>query len=145
MNLTHTISVIEILWVVMALPGFVYALILTNRASADFRYLRREKINGIRDYSAFTTTIMYSTVLMIEFLFVTLGVVAMFIPAATAHVTPLAFVITFCLFTINFMMTLASFSVERRREVLIRRLAEIEGMKYPSARAMKKGGGTNGI
>src|ERR1051326_4501774 len=72
-SLTSTISILEVAWTAVCLPGLYYAFRLFVRALGDLGILRRSRINSIREYAAITTIILFGSHALVQFVFVQIG------------------------------------------------------------------------
>jgi hypothetical protein len=126
MELTHTITLMEAIWTPFCLFGLLMASRLLSRAAGDLVVLRVSKINSIREYAAMTTLYLFATVCVIEFVFTLIGFVAMSLP--NARVTTGGYVIGSLFICVTFALSIMLFLVERRRQVLLKKIRSFENM-----------------
>ena len=124
MNLTSTISLPEVLWMLAVVPGSFYGVRLVRRSSFEFASLRRDKINGIRDYAALTTLLLYSAITLVMVGDSVIGLVAMTQPTPARKPTVTTWTLTSIFIFTTFVLAGTLYLVERRRNVLIVRLKE---------------------
>jgi len=129
--LPDTISVTELVWTLASIPGFWYAIRLLRRALGDVSVLRRNQINGIREYSAIITVYTYFLFTFVEFGFIVSGLAAMAAKPANpnAPVTTVSIIITVAFLMINFVLTFGCIVIEKRRNLLIEMIHEEEGKR----------------
>lgn len=127
MDLTRTISVLEVVWTGFCIPGLYYAIRLFSRATGDLVILRKRRINSIREYAAITTIIMFSCMTLVQFMFVVIGGIAMTIPKHETHATTKSeWVVTTGFILVSFSLDIMLFLTERRRQQLLTKIQEIE-------------------
>lgn len=124
-QLTKTVSAVEVIWTACCLVGLYFAWKLLARAGGDLVMLRRRKINSTREFAALTTLFLFACIMIVQFLFVMVGVISMMLtnhPGTTAGQTMIA--TSFLL--VSAMMDVMLFITEKRREELLRKLKEQE-------------------
>ena len=127
MELTGTVSVIEVIWTLFCVIGLIYSLKLMGRSATDLFAIRIKKINSIREYAAITTVILFVTLTLVQFLFVLIGVVAMLAEQSTSG-SRTGYVVAALFIFVSFMLDVSLYTVEKRRSALVKKIAEIEDM-----------------
>lgn len=127
--ITHTVSVVELLWTTFCLVGLVFNARQLRRAVVDVSDLRRLRINSIREYAAITTVLMFLTWTITQFMFVLVGAIAMTSVSPNNKVTPTSYVITVAFILISALFALAGYVIDIRRSKLIEKILEIEDME----------------
>lgn len=118
MTLTHTISLVEILWTVISAMGLWFCGRLFLRAMGDVRWLKENELNGLRQHAATSSVFIYVTMSATQFGYVLIGVIAMILPSPNNHVQPLTYVITAVFITMSVIKTTMAYIINERREAL---------------------------
>ena len=121
--LTSTVSWPEFLWMLVVTPGLFYAVRLVRRASSDFQVLRRAQINGVRDYAALTTLMLFSAVAITQLGFFVIGLLSVTQAPRGGRVSPLSWVLAGVFIMVAAVLALTTFLVEKRRQSLLDRIA----------------------
>lgn len=124
--ITHTVSVVEVIWTVICSLGLLYNTKLLYDAVEDHVNVKKNRINGIRSYAAMTTAIMFGSWTLIQFMFVMVGVISMLLPSPAGNVQPLTYILTVVFIFASAFMTVTAYTTNSRRRVLIKRIREIE-------------------
>lgn len=119
MQLTHTISIVELIWTFGCLPGLYYNGRIFRRAVGDLVVLRVRRINSIREYSATTSLILFGYLTLIQAMFVTIGVIALTAPNPSSRVPATGYAITASFLILSVLSSGIAFAVDRRRRLLI--------------------------
>lgn len=121
MKLTHTISLIEVLWTLFTAIGLYYNSKILLRSVGDYQAVKLAKQNHMREYSARLTVWTYGTWTFVQFVFVITGAIAMTVPAPTPNGQPatITYVITAAFIMCSFLLAMSSYIVESGREKLI--------------------------
>lgn len=125
-QLTNTISGLEVLWTAACSIGLFYAYKLLLRAGGDFTMLRRLGINSTREYAAITTVVLFTAITIVQFMFVLVGILTMFLenhPATSRGQLMVA--ASFLL--VSVVLDLMLIIVERRRAELLKKLEKGQG------------------
>jgi hypothetical protein len=134
MELTHTVTLPELLWTMIGLLGLAVSALNLRDALKDVEALEIAKVNGalrmVARGNATEETLRVCKAAVIS----SIGVAAMLIPPAVpaAPVSPLAVIVTVGLFALSTLVVAGSVTARTRR-VLTRRYALAE------ARATEKG------
>jgi len=123
---THTISVVEIIWTVVSGIGLYFNLHVFWRAAGDFLTVKIRKINSIREYAAVTTLQLFTALVIIQLMFVVDGGLAMTVPSPNNKVQPLTYIITASFILVSALMALVGFMQDRRRANIIHMIKEVE-------------------
>ena len=126
MSLTSTISILEVAWTAVCLPGLYYAFRLFVRALGDLGILRRSRINSIREYAAITTIILFGSHALVQFVFVLIGAIAMTLPSQGGSASAGQRAVAAAFILVSLVMNTTLFVVEKRRSWLVAKLAEME-------------------
>lgn len=129
MQLTHTISLLEVIWTPFCFVGFVISARLLWRSGTDLVVLRVKRINSIREYAAMTTVYLFSALTIVQFLFMLIGGILMMRPETNEHPTGGVFIVGSLFIMTSMIFDVLLLLVERRRQVIIRKIAEIENME----------------
>lgn len=124
--ITHTISVVEVLWTSVCAFGLFYAVQLLLRAMNDVRWLIVHDMNGLRRHAAISSVLIYMGMTMTQLGYVIIGIIAMILPSPNNKVQPLTYVITAVFITMSVFKTLISFALNRRRDELVKMVKERE-------------------
>lgn len=136
MNLTHTISILEVLWTIPCLIALFYFQSLFRRAMNDMRWLRNEHINGNRRDAARIPIVVFGMLTTIWTLFTMLGVFAMIIPPANrASTSPLAYVTAFAFISASVSAAIGAKYVESLRSGIVKRI--MAGIYMKAAQEME--------
>lgn len=110
MNLTHSVSVLELIWTIVALPGAILWGLNRHSATMTLRAARLARVgNGRRVYANFAVK-ETSAWLGIEVLFLALGVLSMFVEPTSSEVKWPAYVITFGMIAASLIITYLAFA-----------------------------------
>ena len=126
LTITHTITIIELIWTVCGLLGLWFNGRVFRRAAGDYIELRRRRINFIREYAAITTMIAFGTWTVGQLMFALVGAVAMAQPNVSSSLTPTQAAITVCFILVAVLFALSAYIVDVRRQVIVRKIAEME-------------------
>lgn len=119
MELTHTISLIEIVWTLGCSPGLYYGIKIFRRATGDLFTLRRKKINSIREFSAMTTLILFGYLALMQFMFVLVGFLTMLAPQSNTNgAASTKFMVTGIFLLLSFLSSAIDYVVDKRRRSL---------------------------
>ena len=77
-NITHRIGLFELFWTIFGLMGFGVSIFASWDALADYRLLKRTKRNGIRTLVARANIYRESGRVVVQGVFVFIGIMAMF-------------------------------------------------------------------
>lgn len=91
--ITHTISIPELLWTVWCAIGLVFLVVLLFKSLTDWIWVITNRINGIREYAAINSVIVFSSMALTQFVFVLIGIIAMLEPSPNQKVQTLSYVI----------------------------------------------------
>ena len=119
-----SVSDIEILWVIIALIGFVYSVVNINSGREDIRWLNANSIgNGRRTLARYQLT-AESLRALIQVIFIVIGVLSFFVPDPTdaLHLPPPQVAIRFCvtwgLILSSMALTVKSYLGKKVRDIL---------------------------
>lgn len=125
MILTHTISVVELIWMIGCLPGLFYNGRILRRAAGDLAVLRVRRINSIREFSAITTITLFAYLTVVQALFVMIGGIALITPQAD-KITTTGYTITVVFLIVSLMSGMIGWLIDKRRRSLIRIIDALE-------------------
>lgn len=80
MNVTHTISALEIIWTVIAVIGVLFTSQLVYKSVQDYDWLLTENANGdreLRRYVGLTSIMIYAGGIVTQLGYLAIGIVAM--------------------------------------------------------------------
>lgn len=123
MNLTHTVSWIELAWTLFTVLGCIFTSRMLYRATEDLLYLRVQKVNGFREFSATTTIWVFTTLTLIQFIYVIIGGVAMTIPT-NDHVSSGSVAVGGILVVTSFFFDIMAYIINARKGRLVEMLKE---------------------
>lgn len=118
MIITHTVSLLEIVWTLISVCGLYYNARVFSRALGDWMLVRINEINGIIDYSAATTLSLFTALLVVQIMFVLDGVLAMCISSPNNHVQGLSYIITSSFVLVSVIMAGTGYIQDKRRQAL---------------------------
>ena len=100
MDITGTISLIEVIFICITAPGFVYSMRGTRWALIDLREQQQSKVNGARLLAARVRALMHIAVLASLTIFVLLSLLAAFTPSSSNASRSLLAQISIALYTV---------------------------------------------
>lgn len=111
MNITNTITVLELVWTIVAACGLVFMILLLHRSYEDREWLMDTKANGdkdLRQYVATTSFLIFIGGFVTQLTYTIVGIIAMTNPnlnnSSQPHLkqlfTSALFIISSCLGTI---------------------------------------------
>jgi prolipoprotein diacylglyceryltransferase len=121
-EITHTITVLELVWTIVAVCGLIFNGLLMLRALQDHDWLIHSSVNGdhdLRTYVALTSIFIFSGGFLTQLGYVVVGVIAMNFPSSGVHPhTPQ--IVTACIFIAGSLIgtTLAAIIYIRRTKVV---------------------------
>lgn len=124
---THTISIVELLWTLFTFVGLIFNAKQLRSAVGDFIELRRRRINSIREYAATTTVYMFTTWTLVQGMMVGVGVLAMTVPSPGARVQPTSYAISAAFIGVSAMLGIGGYVMDKRRSALIDKINDLEG------------------
>lgn len=123
--ITSTVSYSEIIWTVASIIGLLFNGRQLRRAVGDLSYVKRRRINSIREYSAMTTTFMFFSWTFVQAIFVALGIIALVSHNSTKP-SPSQYGLTMGFIAVSIFLALAGFIIDTRRRELIEKIRSIE-------------------
>lgn len=126
MILTHTISLVEIIWTFICTLGLFFNFRVLMRASGDLQFVKTQKINSIREYAALTTMSMFVALVVVQLVFVIDGCLAMTLPSPGGKPQPLSYIITASFVLCSCILALLGFIQDTRRRYIITMIEENE-------------------
>jgi len=125
-QLTHTISVVEVVWTIFCGLGLYFNVSLFWRASIDLAALRLNKINHIREHAAVTHVLSFAGMSFVQFVMLLIGLMAMTIP--DNPVSKFRYAVATIFIIVSFVLALLGWVQESRRRHLLRMIADdVEG------------------
>lgn len=116
----------EVIWTALCAPGLGLAVKLFYVAGSDLVGLKIRRINSIREYAAITTLILYGCLMIVQFMFVMIGVILMFVPNPDRPYSVGQYVVASAFITVSAVFDVTLLTLEARRQELLRKIAEIE-------------------
>lgn len=132
MELTHNISVIEVVWTAGCAPGLYYNTRIARRAAGDLATLRIKKINSIREFSAVTSLALFAYLALSQFMFVLIGVLSMLAPNAKSGQSGAQFAVAGVFLLVSVTSSGIGFIVDKRRRALRRMIEALENEDDPA-------------
>lgn len=128
--MTHTISAPEVIWTGACIFGLLFNSRQLVGATTDYMYIRRRRINSIREYAAITTFVMFGSWVCIQAVFVFVGIIAMTQPNPTNNQKPqfLQFLLVIAFCSCSVFMAVVGYVVDVRRRHIVSLIAAIEDM-----------------
>lgn len=126
MIITHTVSLVEVIWTLVSLFGLYFNMHVLIRAAGDFLSVKVRRINSIREYAATTTLQLFITLVIVQLMFVVDGILAMTVPSPNNRVQPLSYVITASFVIVSFVLALLGFMQDRRRHNIVHMIRDVE-------------------
>jgi hypothetical protein len=99
------------------------------QAVRDYVYVKKKKINSIREYAATTTFLMFASWTLVQFVFVVIGFLAMLVESPNNVVSPVSYVLTMAFVVVSALLAVSGYITNARRQALIKKIAEIENFK----------------
>jgi hypothetical protein len=131
MPLTHTISLVEVIWTLVSVIGCFYVTKLFSKALGDWVTLKLNRINSIREFAARVVVLTYALLTIVEFGFVLAGVFAMASPSPmVGRVSPVSYALTGDFLTLDVLLTGGAYIIEHWRQQLIRKIREIDDLDW---------------
>lgn len=124
MALTNRITVVELVWTLFCLPGAIWAFKLLYASAGDYYFLKIRKINGVRDYAAMTSLVLFTSVAICNFMFVLIGGIAM-VSINTGYTHSQAFIAA-SFILVSLFLDIGIITVDRRRRILLQKIRGIE-------------------
>lgn len=125
MEITGTITILELVWTFISLLGVIFHGRLNLEVLSEIVAIRYDKsLNGIRQYGASITMVAYGTFLAMSSVFLLLGLISMTVPTTKGGVSVGTWIISFLLIAANLGMAVTGFKVEKMRSELIRRIRD---------------------
>jgi hypothetical protein len=137
--LTHTISLIELLWTGCCTIGLFFNCKALARAAGDLLAVKIRRINSIREYAAITTMSMFIAMVIVQVVFVIDGALAMSIPSPNNHVQPLSYVITSSFILCSFILSLLAYVQDKRRNNIIEMIKQAEDLENKGETSGRRG------
>jgi 4-hydroxybenzoate polyprenyltransferase len=106
--ITHTISITELVWTLFALTGLVFNGSQLVQAVRDYVFVKKNKINSIREYAATTTFLMFASWTLVQFVFVVIGFLAMLVESPNNVVSPVSYVLTMAFVVVSALLAVTS-------------------------------------
>jgi len=123
MILTHTISVPELIWTLWCGAGLGYLIKLLVGAIKDWKWIIHNGANGIREYDAINSVLIFATMNITQLAFVIIGLIAMTQPPAIAgHVSSLTYVNAAVFVFASSVKTILAVIISTRKQNLIERV-----------------------
>lgn len=119
MKLTHTISLVELIWTFGCLPGLFFNTRVFRRAVGDLATLRVRRINSIREFSAITSMTLFGYLALVQYMFVFIGLIAMLAPNPHDRTSTTGYAITVTFLLVSVMSSGIAFLIDKRRRALI--------------------------
>lgn len=116
--ITHTISVVELLWTIIALIGLYLCGRLLILSLSDVQWLKENELNGLRQHAAISSVFIYLTMSMTQFSFMLIGIIAMILPSPNNHVQPFTYVITGVFISMSVFKSIMALLINHRRDEL---------------------------
>lgn len=66
MEITNTITVLKLVWIISTGFGTMFMIALVSKSIGDLHFLQRAKINSLREYSAKTSILTYTGGLLLQ-------------------------------------------------------------------------------
>jgi hypothetical protein len=132
MRLTHTISLVEVIWTLLSAIGCFYITKVFFRAVGDWVNLKLNRINSIREFSARVVVLTYGLYAFVELGFIVAGIIAMTQPVPMPYnaVSPFGLALTAIFLIIDFSLTACAFFIERWRQHLLGKISEIDDIDW---------------
>lgn len=125
MILTHTISLPELLWTVWCTAGLIFLLKLTRDAVRDWQWVIHSNHNGVREYAAINSVIVFCSMTLTQLVFVIIGLIAMMqVPAVQDQVSPLTYVIAGLFMLASASKTVFAIILVVRKENLVGKIED---------------------
>jgi hypothetical protein len=128
-TLTHTVSLIEVIWSAVCLIALYFNLRLLRRAVTLVYYLRVERINGIRAYAAVTTSLLFAWFAFIPCTNLLIGINAMLQESPGGRVTTTTYVVATMFMAEAFFSMMFGWIIYVRYANLTKRIREDEDAK----------------
>lgn len=84
------------------------------------------RINSIREYAAITTLTLFLALVMVQIMFVVVGLLAMTVPSPNGRVQPLSYIITAAFVIVSATFGAVGYVQDRRRQHIVKMIQEIE-------------------
>lgn len=128
MQITHTITLLELIWTVNALIGFFFMLRLLWRAIQDREWLIESKsINGdrrLRKYVSVTSILIYLGGAVTQFSYSAIGFVAMTQANLHAQVTAAQILTSAIFIGSSIVGSVLAYHIFKRREYVVKTIME---------------------
>lgn len=127
MQITHTITVLELVWTIVATVGLLFNTLLVWRAFGDRNWLIYYKANGdhdLRTYVALTSILIFAGGVSTQFSYFTIGCVALTQPSPGGHVHVPQIVSSIIFIAASIVGTVLAGLIYSRRMKVIRLVAE---------------------
>lgn len=124
--ITHTISLLELLWTIIALVGLGFITALFVRTCGD--YIIAKHYNGskqLRLYAAMTSVLIFTGGLLTQISYVAVGIVAMTQPSTHEHTTTANYITASIFIIASFISVIFAILIYRRRVKIIEILEQM--------------------
>lgn len=124
--ITHTITGFELAWTITALIGFVFAARLLRRAVGDYDFVTKNKFDGLREYSAWTTVFIFLGGNITQLSYVLVGCIAMTQPSLHQKITTANIFTSTIFLTASLISTAFAGIIYHRRVKIVEMLDKID-------------------
>lgn len=125
--ITHTVSILELAWTMVAFLGLIFVIMILGRAQGDYNLLMQYHLNGLRKYAAMTSILIFLGGTITQISYMVVGVVAMTQPSLHNKVTVPNYISAGTFLLSSLTATVFAGVIWRRRVRIVEMLIEAQG------------------